>query len=80
MPTGTDIDAKQSAVQRWQEAKPLYETGVVSPVPLVIPDMHAACGMGRNTNQTEPTPKERGNEQLARTMNERGIENAGIQL
>jgi len=32
-PTGADIDAKESAVQRWQEANPLHETGVVSPVP-----------------------------------------------
>ena len=33
VPTGTDIDANQSSVQRWQEAQPLHETGVVSRVP-----------------------------------------------
>jgi len=27
-------------VQRWQEAKPLHETGAVSPVPLVTLALH----------------------------------------
>jgi len=31
--TSTFIDANQGAVQRWQEAKPMHETGVVSRVP-----------------------------------------------
>jgi len=31
--TSTFIDAHQGAVQRWQEAKPMHETGVVSRVP-----------------------------------------------
>ena len=31
--TGTSIDAKYGAVQRWQEPKPMHETGVVSRVP-----------------------------------------------
>jgi hypothetical protein len=58
MPAGTDIDANQSAVRRWQEAKSLHETGVVSPVPLVISSVHVACRMGRNTNLTGLTPIE----------------------
>ena len=37
MPTGTHIDRQtKSAVQRWQEPKPMHETGAVSPVPLVV--------------------------------------------
>ena len=33
VPTGTTIDAKYCAVQRWQALKPMHETGVVSRVP-----------------------------------------------
>ena len=48
----------KSAVQRWQVAQPLHETGVVSPVSLVIPAVRLACGMDRNTNQNGSTPNE----------------------
>ena len=39
-----------------KQQKPLHETGEGSPVPLVILDVHAACGMGSNTDLTETTP------------------------
>ena len=48
----------KSAVQRWQVAQPLHETGVVSPVSLVIPAVRLACGMDRNTKQSGSTPNE----------------------
>ncbi len=35
-----------------------HETGVVSPVSLVIPAVLTARGMDRNTKQTGSTPKE----------------------
>jgi hypothetical protein len=44
----------QSAVQRWQEANPLHEAGVVSRVPRG--SRHAKAGeTDRNTNRTGKT-------------------------
>ena len=57
---------QQSAVQRWREAKPLHETGVVSRVPRSA--RSASVGeTDSNTNQTGNTHQEHqgSNEQTA---------------
>jgi len=54
-PAGANTDAKPKVrVQRWQEAKPMHEAGVVSRVPR--DSRHAqAWEMDRNTDQTSST-------------------------